>query len=230
MVAPLWFIQIFLLPETLRSLVGNGSIYANPTPLQAWNKYQENKKKVDLQEKSTITTKPNNKADFLQPDFSFYPSKTAYYSDICSEDKTVCTKNSGVGLNTTKDSGSNSHVLNTNYFKRFLHLPNLFQSLTYLKEKDIAVLLLYNSLQYAGLYSVLTSLTELFTSIYGLNEFQVGLCFLSNGFGASIGSFTAGRLLNWKFKKIAESLNIDEKYTKRYILSINNINNIYKFY
>lgn len=218
MVAPLWFTQIFLLPETLRSLVGNGSIYANPTPFQAWNKYRVNKKKVDLQEESAITTKPNNKAGFLQSDLSFYSSKTTYRSDSCSEDKVVCTRNPGAGLNTTKDSGSNSHVPNTNHSKRFLSSPNLLQSLAYLKEKDIAVLLLYNSLQYAGLYSVLTSLTGLFTSIYGLNEFQVGLCFLSNGFGASIGSFTAGRLLNWKFKRTAESLNIDEKYTKRYII------------
>lgn len=217
MVAPLWFTQIFLLPETLRSLVGNGSIYANPTPFQAWNKYRANKKKVDLQELA-ITTKLNNKAGFLQSDLSFYSSKTAYRSDSCSEDNVVCTKNPGAGLNTAKDSGSNSHVSNGNHSKRFLSSPNLFQSLAYLKEKDIAVLLFYNSLQYAGLYSVLTSLTGLFTSIYGLNEFQVGLCFLSNGFGASIGSFTAGRLLNWKFKRTAESLNIDEKYTKRYII------------
>ncbi|KAI8642182.1 putative MFS transporter [Parasitella parasitica] len=158
MATPLWLVQIFLLPETLRSLVGNGSIYANPTPFQAWRKYQKNKKNT---------------------------------------------------------SGSNLHVSDAHCSKRLSSIPNPFQSLIYLKEKDIAILLLYNSLQYAGLYSVLTSLTELFTTIYGLNEFQVGLCFLSNGFGASIGSFTAGRILNWKFKQIARSLNTDEKFTKK---------------
>ncbi|OAD06788.1 hypothetical protein MUCCIDRAFT_138979 [Mucor lusitanicus CBS 277.49] len=153
MVAPLWLVQIFLLPETLRSLVGNGSIYANPTPMQAWKRLRMSKKR-DRQKETTTA-----------------PS-------------------------------------------RWMNVPNPFQSLAYLKEKDVAVLLLYNSLQYAGLYGVLTSLTELFISIYGLNEFQVGLCFLSNGFGASIGSFTAGRLLNWKFHRIAKSLNMDEKYTR----------------
>ncbi|KAG1107328.1 hypothetical protein G6F42_016406 [Rhizopus arrhizus] len=111
-----------------------------------------------------------------------------------------------------KNAKQTMHVSNAN---RWRNVPNPFQSLAYLKEKDVAVLLLYNSLQYAGLYSVLTSLTELFIGTYGLDEFQVGLCFLSNGFGASIGSFTAGRLLNWKFHQIAKSLNMDEKYTKR---------------
>ncbi|EPB88969.1 hypothetical protein HMPREF1544_04230 [Mucor circinelloides 1006PhL] len=160
MVAPLWLFQIFLLPETLRSLVGNGSIYANPTPWQAQDK------------------------------------------------QAVCIKHP----DEFKNAKQTMHVSNAN---RWRNVPNPFQSLAYLKEKDVAVLLLYNSLQYAGLYSVLTSLTELFIGTYGLDEFQVGLCFLSNGFGASIGSFTAGRLLNWKFHQIAKSLNMDEKYTKR---------------
>ncbi|KAI7871673.1 major facilitator superfamily domain-containing protein [Spinellus fusiger] len=93
---------------------------------------------------------------------------------------------------------------------RFLVLPNPLQSVLYLLEKDVAVVLLYNSLQYAGFYSVLTSMTHLFTNIYHLNELQIGLCFLANGIGAGTGSFTAGRILNWQFKKIAKELGLDE--------------------
>lgn len=195
MVAPLWLFQIFLLPETLRSLVGNGSIYANPTPWQAWKRYRSNMER-DLQKETTSKSEA-----------SFYSSRTA--SCAHSQDKqAVCIKHP----DEFKNAKQTMHVSNAN---RWRNVPNPFQSLAYLKEKDVAVLLLYNSLQYAGLYSVLTSLTELFIGTYGLDEFQVGLCFLSNGFGASIGSFTAGRLLNWKFHQIAKSLNMDEKYTKR---------------
>ncbi|CEP12283.1 hypothetical protein [Parasitella parasitica] len=229
MVTPLWLVQIFLLPETLRSLVGNGSIYANPTPFQAWRHYQKNK--VPQTENATCTaTQLNNehaeKENKSQShneaggipchEHSFYSAKT----ECCnhSEDNVViCTEDPAALQPKASSSSSNLHVSNKAHCtkKRQFKIPNPFQSLIYLKEKDIAILLLYNSLQYAGLYSVLTSLTEIFTSTYGLDEFQVGLCFLSNGFGASIGSFTAGRLLNWKFKKVAQALNLDEKYTKR---------------
>ncbi|KAL0078829.1 chloramphenicol resistance protein [Phycomyces blakesleeanus] len=98
---------------------------------------------------------------------------------------------------------------------RFLTLPNPLQSVLYLLEKDVAVVLMYNSLQYAGFYSVLTSMTHLFTDIYHLNELQIGLCFLANGLGAGTGSFTAGRILNWQFKKIANELGLDESQTRR---------------
>lgn len=232
MVTPFWFIQIFLLPETLRSLVGNGSIYANPTPYQAWKKYQANKAKSDQQQQqqqekggkqkediatSYITTtttalsKPNNKTEC---NITFYSTKTAPYCN-CNDKERYAKSSAASCLNTNKD-GRNSHVSNATHSNRFFAMiPNPLQSLIYLKEKDIAVLLLYNSLQYAGLYSVLTSITELFTNTYGLNEFQIGLCFLSNGFGASIGSFTAGRLLNWKFKRIMQSLDTDEECSRR---------------
>ncbi|KAF1797826.1 major facilitator superfamily domain-containing protein [Mucor lusitanicus] len=214
MVAPLWLVQIFLLPETLRSLVGNGSIYANPTPMQAWKRLRMSKKRDRQKETTTapVTTATTNKA--LQSDVSFSSARTACCTH--SQDKqadVVCISNNCSVQSNAKQC---VHVSNADHSKsRWMNVPNPFQSLAYLKEKDVAVLLLYNSLQYAGLYGVLTSLTELFISIYGLNEFQVGLCFLSNGFGASIGSFTAGRLLNWKFHRIAKSLNMDEKYTRR---------------
>ncbi|CAO0795031.1 unnamed protein product [Mucor circinelloides] len=45
MVGAAFFVAIFfLLPETLRSLVGNGSGYANPTPIQWWRRRQAQKK------------------------------------------------------------------------------------------------------------------------------------------------------------------------------------------
>ncbi|PHZ11529.1 putative MFS transporter [Rhizopus microsporus ATCC 52813] len=141
----LWFVLVIFLPETLRSLVGDGSGYANPTLLQYWRR-------------------------------SFR-------------------KQEHDGLSTTSrfDSATKN---------RF---PNVFQSLTYLKEKDIAVLLFYNALQYSAIYSMLTSLTKLFTETYQLNTLQIGLCYLSSGFGSSLGSFSSGRLLNWQFSRYSRS-------------------------
>lgn len=161
MATPLWFMHIFVLPETLRKLVGNGSGYANPTP------YQWYRRRDDIEKCMTIP------------------------KDITNE---------------VKDS---MHVSKPRMF------PNPLNSLKYLKEKDIAIITLYYSFQYTGLYCVLTSLTDLFSDIYKLNDLQIGLCFLSNGLGAALGSFSSGRILNWKFKKIIKSLDIDELNTKR---------------
>ncbi|KAI8970430.1 major facilitator superfamily domain-containing protein [Mycotypha africana] len=151
-----FIMQICLFPETLRSLVGDGSGYANPTPLQYWRQQSLNEEK----DETNISTQHSetNKLHLLKP---------------------------------------------------------LLQPFLNLKEKDIIILLVYNSLQYASLYCVMTSSTKLYSEIYGLQEIQIGLCYLSNGFGALLGSYTCGKLLNWRFRKIARSLKIDEKYTKR---------------
>ncbi|KAI7870105.1 major facilitator superfamily domain-containing protein [Mucor mucedo] len=150
LVTPLWFAIVLFLPETLRALVGDGSGYANPTPLQYWRR----ERKIASKQLEDIEKPPRS---------------------------------------------------------RFLVLPNPFQSWVYLKERVVLIILLYNSLQYAGLYCVITSVTDLFSNAYGINEVQVGLCFLSNGVGASLGSYTSGRILDWRFKTIAKSLGIDEK-------------------
>lgn len=47
MAIQLWLVQVFFLPETLRSLVGVGSGYANPTPWQFWKqKTRESRRKA----------------------------------------------------------------------------------------------------------------------------------------------------------------------------------------
>ncbi|KAI7904427.1 major facilitator superfamily domain-containing protein [Cokeromyces recurvatus] len=209
LVIPIWLIQIFFLPETLRSLVGNGSGYANPTPIQFFKK---RRRRRDFSDKSHILSSTHS--NFNKSHESLY-SSSFNATVACSSDDTnrTCMNT----LDTTR-SHYNNHTLQTIAIKkrnRFLVIPNPFQSLGFLREKDVAVLLLYNSLQYAGLYCVVTSLTDLFTNIYGLNAFYIGLCFLSNGFGAAMGSFTSGKILNWRFKKIATSLNIDRAHIKR---------------
>ncbi|KAI8377841.1 major facilitator superfamily domain-containing protein [Radiomyces spectabilis] len=149
----LWCLLVLFLPETLRSLVQDGSGYANPTPFQY---FKHRRAKRDQREKMAMKKKSLRQ-----------------------------------------------------------RLPNPFRTITYLKEKDIAVILLYNSLQYAGFYCVLTSMTKLFMDIYGLNAFKIGLCFLATGFGASAGSFTSGRILNWQFKKMATAMGLDSQRMTR---------------
>ncbi|KAF7732574.1 hypothetical protein EC973_003321 [Apophysomyces ossiformis] len=60
-----WFVLAFFLPETLRSLVGNGSGYANPTPLQWWRRRKQSntmdekkKEKEEEEEEVSQSSKP----------------------------------------------------------------------------------------------------------------------------------------------------------------------------
>ncbi|CAO3624160.1 unnamed protein product [Cunninghamella echinulata] len=172
-------VLIFFLPETLRSLVGNGSIYANPTPQQYILHFQQKNKK-----------------------------QTTDQEDTYCMNKDVTTDN---------DVYSTSSTLQQQQKKksRFCALPNPLTSLIYFKEKDACVVLLYNALQYAGFYCVLTSISPLFTKTYQLNEFHIGLCFLANGIGSCFGSFISGKLLNWNFVHIAKKMGLKDHEIKR---------------
>lgn len=58
--------------------------------------------------------------------------------------------------------------------KRKLRWPNPLKTIYIILEKDVGVLLLYNSLVYTAFYDVTTSLPSQFAEIYGFNELQIG--------------------------------------------------------
>lgn len=202
---PLWMLQLFFLPETLRKLVGNGSGYANPTPMQYWKRKRMEYNTKD--EEITVAGDP------ISAPLSRYPSiSDKSLTKVCSP----CT-NAAVNPSSAvskcpliKISASEQKPKN-----RFLVLPNPFRSLMYLREKDVALVTFYNSLQYGAMFSILSSVTETFIDAYKINEFQVGLCFLSSGFGSSLGALISGRILDWRFKKIARLMGLSEKDTQR---------------
>ncbi|RCH84348.1 hypothetical protein CU098_007592, partial [Rhizopus stolonifer] len=178
----LWAALTLFLPETLRSLVGDGSGYANPTLLQYWKK----------------RFKKSNSNENLQLNYNI-PPMTYTHGGLPVSAETVLEKEvKKPDLAIPKEDKGTKQ-------KKKLHL-NVFRSLSYLKEKDIAVLLFYNSLQYGAIYSMLSSLTKLFTEKYHLSALQIGLCYLASGFGSSLGSFSSGRLLNWQFNRYSRHL------------------------
>ncbi|GAN08549.1 conserved hypothetical protein [Mucor ambiguus] len=148
MATTVWIAQIFFLPETLRSLVGNGSLYANPTPTQFIRHHEK-------EEAQAVTHRQ--------------PKKSV--------------------LAVFKQMG---------------------KSLIYIKEKDVLCVLVCNSADFAGLHCVLSSIGPLFASVYGLDELTVGLTFLSPGFGAFLGSYASGRVMDWKFKQLAKAMGMTE--------------------
>ncbi|KAI8148834.1 major facilitator superfamily domain-containing protein [Fennellomyces sp. T-0311] len=152
-----WFLAIFggahwvllgcCLPETLRSLVGNGSGYANPTPMQWW-RHRKEKATASDDEKQPVEDTPA-------------PSKSW-----------------------------------TQWFLGPL------QPLLYAKEKDVLILLVYYSVQYAACYAVTTSVPFLFSKLYNLNEIMIGLSYFPNGVGCIMGSIVQGKILNRDYQRM----------------------------
>ncbi|KAF1797118.1 major facilitator superfamily domain-containing protein [Mucor lusitanicus] len=151
MASSVWIAQIFFLPETLRSLVGNGSGYANPTPTQ----FIRHHKKKEKEKQAVVINRPPKK------------SVLAVFRQMA-------------------------------------------KSLVYIKEKDVLCVLVCNSADFAGLHCVLSSIGPLFASVYGLDELTVGLTFLSPGFGAFLGSYASGKVMDWKFKQLAKAMGMTD--------------------
>lgn len=76
-----------------------------------------------------------------------------------------------------------------------------------LKQPDVFLLLFFNGIVAAVFFGVVASISTVFHETYPyLNETELGLCFLSIGGGLIIGSTLSGRLLDWDFQRIKESL------------------------
>ena len=58
--------------------------------------------------------------------------------------------------------------------KRKLRWPNPLKTVHIVLEKDVGLLLLYNSLVFTAFYDVTASLPSQFAEIYGFNELQIG--------------------------------------------------------
>jgi MFS family permease len=87
--------------------------------------------------------------------------------------------------------------------RRPLHIPNPLGSLGVVLEKDVGLLLFYNSMVYCATYDIMTSAALLLPEIYGLDALHVGLCFLPIGIGSFLASIVTGRLVDWNFRRTA---------------------------
>jgi len=97
--------------------------------------------------------------------------------------------------------------------RRRLRWPNPLHTLKIVAEKDVALLLFFNSLVYIAFYDLTASNPYLFAQVYGFNDLQIGLCFIPYGVGAIIAPLINGRMLDWNFRRLAkkEGISIDNK-------------------
>ncbi|OBT68707.1 hypothetical protein VE03_01630 [Pseudogymnoascus sp. 23342-1-I1] len=97
---------------------------------------------------------------------------------------------------------------------RKLRFPNPLKTIYIVAEKDVALVLIYNSLIYTAFYDVISSMPVMFKQTYGFNDLEIGLCYLPFGFGCAVTSFLNGKLLDRNYKRIAKRIgfSIDRKH------------------
>ncbi|GME62635.1 MFS general substrate transporter [Neofusicoccum parvum] len=81
-----------------------------------------------------------------------------------------------------------------------------FDQLRFLFEKDVFITLLFGGIVYT-VWSMITSSTpSLFQSLYHIDDLLLGLAFLPNGAGCVLGSYGAGLLMDFDYKRtVAET-------------------------
>ena len=96
---------------------------------------------------------------------------------------------------------------------RKLRWPNPLHTLKIVAEKDVAMLLLFNSIVYIAFYDLTASNPYLFAEIYDFNDLQIGLCFIPYGVGALLAPIVNGKMLDWNFRRLAKKagLSLDRK-------------------
>ncbi|GAA6025940.1 hypothetical protein JCM11491_005120 [Sporobolomyces phaffii] len=139
---------ILFLPETLRSIVGNGSIPARGMNLSLLSIWHERRRA------RSSPTDATSVVSIEKP-----PKKT--WKDVRPLD-----------------------------------------SLKMFREKDVLTLLTFNSATYSLFYATTASTGTVFKDVYGLNETDLGLCYLANGVGCLMATFVNGPRMTRDYKYV----------------------------
>jgi multidrug resistance protein len=89
---------------------------------------------------------------------------------------------------------------------RSFRLPNPFRSLRIVFYKDAGLVLWMSAIYYTAYYCVQASIPNLFLDIYGFNELEIGVSYLSIGLGVGAGGYTNGKFLDINYRIVAKQI------------------------
>lgn len=87
-----------------------------------------------------------------------------------------------------------------------ISFPNPLSTLVIFTDLEAAFVLIATGLSFACLYAISTGAASVLSDVYGYNEIQIGLVFLSIGGGSTISAFTTGTLVDWNYARHARRL------------------------
>ncbi|KAK4443650.1 major facilitator superfamily domain-containing protein [Podospora aff. communis PSN243] len=87
-----------------------------------------------------------------------------------------------------------------------IRAPNPLSSLRLLAHKELFMLLVYSAVVFAGFYAIVTALPSQLAALYGFNDLQIGLMYLSTAGGSLISAAVVGPALNANYRRHATRL------------------------
>lgn len=87
-----------------------------------------------------------------------------------------------------------------------LSFPNPLQPLMVVFNPNSIIILFVTGIIMGGNMTVLSSITEMYSSEYGLSILQIGLCYITLGTGSILAAVVTGRLLDWNYRRKAAKL------------------------
>ncbi|KAI9858592.1 MAG: hypothetical protein M1813_007397 [Trichoglossum hirsutum] len=87
-----------------------------------------------------------------------------------------------------------------------LRISNPFACFRIIFLKDSSLILWMAASLYAIWYCIQTSIPLIYSTTYGFNELEVGLCFLTGGVGVIFGGIVAGKLMDWNYEVTAREI------------------------
>ncbi|KAL4780075.1 major facilitator superfamily domain-containing protein [Aspergillus varians] len=95
-----------------------------------------------------------------------------------------------------------------------LRFPNPMRTLAIVFQKDTGIILFANAILFAGFYDVSAAIPAIYSELYGLNDLEVGLCYIPFGLGSTVASIITGKLLDLNYRRLATRLNVPLQETR----------------
>ncbi|KAH6848245.1 major facilitator superfamily domain-containing protein [Chaetomium sp. MPI-CAGE-AT-0009] len=90
--------------------------------------------------------------------------------------------------------------------KRRFRFPNPLACLPVLANKGSLLVIFITTINYAVKAALQTSLDAQCVELYGLNYIQAGLIYLPSGVGGGVGSYLAGKFIDWNYRRTVDRL------------------------
>lgn len=84
-----------------------------------------------------------------------------------------------------------------------LRFPNPIKPLVLVFHRNSLIVLFVTGFIMGGNMTVLSSITGIYSDLYGLNVLEIGLCYITMGTGSIVASILTGRLLDLYFRRLA---------------------------
>ncbi|KAI1466215.1 MFS general substrate transporter [Daldinia caldariorum] len=91
---------------------------------------------------------------------------------------------------------------------RKIPIPNVLAAVLIIFEKDVGTLMLFMSLFVMANYAMMVPLQDVIRRQYNFNDLQVGLCYIPYAIGSVLGASVVGKLLNWNYVRVANSIGV----------------------